>query len=91
MALLEVSDLVVHYGKALALEDVSLKVERGELVGVLGPNGAGKTTLLKAISRTVPPVLGPRGVQRHFARWAAGARSGRPRHLPLSRRSAAVS
>jgi len=55
LALLEVKDLVVRYGKALALEQVSLSVERGELVGVLGPNGAGKTTLLKAISRTVTP------------------------------------
>ena len=55
MALLEVKDLVVRYGKALALERVSLSVERGELVGVLGPNGAGKTTLLKAISRSVTP------------------------------------
>ena len=54
MALLEVRNLVVHYGKALALEGVSLAVEAGELVGVLGPNGAGKTTLLKAISRAVP-------------------------------------
>jgi branched-chain amino acid transport system ATP-binding protein len=58
LALLEIDDLVVHYGKALALEGVSLKVEPGELVGVLGPNGAGKTTLLKAISRTVPPSSG---------------------------------
>jgi branched-chain amino acid transport system ATP-binding protein len=58
LALLEINSLVVHYGKALALEGVSLKVERGELVGVLGPNGAGKTTLLKAISRTVPPSSG---------------------------------
>jgi branched-chain amino acid transport system ATP-binding protein len=58
LALLEIDDLVVHYGKALALEGVSLKVEPGELVGVLGPNGAGKTTLLKAISRTVPPTSG---------------------------------
>ena len=54
MPLLEVADLVVHYGKALALGGVSLTVEPGELVGVLGPNGAGKSTLLKAISRAVP-------------------------------------
>ncbi|MBO0754468.1 MAG: ABC transporter ATP-binding protein [Bradyrhizobiaceae bacterium] len=53
--MLEVKDLVVRYGKALALERISLSVKRGELVGVLGPNGAGKSTLLKAISRSVPP------------------------------------
>jgi branched-chain amino acid transport system ATP-binding protein len=54
LALLEVKDLVVHYGKALALDGIDLRVEPGELVGVLGPNGAGKSTLLKAISRAVP-------------------------------------
>ena len=51
MPLLEVADLKVSYGKALAIESVSIRVEKGELIGVLGPNGAGKTTLLKAISR----------------------------------------
>jgi len=53
MPLLEVRDLKVSYGKALAIESVSTTVEKGELIGVLGPNGAGKTTLLKAISRSI--------------------------------------
>jgi branched-chain amino acid transport system ATP-binding protein len=53
MPLLEIKDLKVSYGKALAIESVSITVEKGELIGVLGPNGAGKTTLLKAISRSI--------------------------------------
>jgi branched-chain amino acid transport system ATP-binding protein len=53
MPLLDVKDLKVSYGKALAIESVSIRVEKGELIGVLGPNGAGKTTLLKAISRSI--------------------------------------
>jgi branched-chain amino acid transport system ATP-binding protein len=52
--LLEVEKLSVSYGKAVALEDVSLRVAEGEFVAVLGPNGAGKSTLLKAISRAQP-------------------------------------
>jgi len=50
--LLEVRDLRVAYGKAVALENVSMHVGEGEFVAVLGPNGAGKSTLLKAISRS---------------------------------------
>jgi len=54
--LLEIRNLSVSYGKALALEDVSLAVGEGEFVAVLGPNGAGKSTLLKAISRSQPAI-----------------------------------
>jgi branched-chain amino acid transport system ATP-binding protein len=50
MPLLEIRDLEVRFGKAVAVEGVSLHVEPRELVGVLGSNGAGKTTLLRAIS-----------------------------------------
>ena len=52
--LLEVDDLDVFYGKAQALEQVSIHVHAGEFVSVVGLNGAGKTTLFNAISGLVP-------------------------------------
>ena len=52
--LLQVEDVGVLYGKALALQDVSLHVHEGEFVSVVGLNGAGKTTLFNAISGLVP-------------------------------------
>ena len=51
--MLELDRLSASYGKAMALESISLRVMPGELVAVLGPNGAGKSTLLKAISRAI--------------------------------------
>ncbi|MCM8804421.1 MAG: ABC transporter ATP-binding protein [Candidatus Omnitrophica bacterium] len=47
--MIEVSNIKKHYGKTLALKEVSLKVEKGEIFLILGPNGAGKTTLIKII------------------------------------------
>ncbi|HSL44869.1 MAG TPA: ABC transporter ATP-binding protein [Anaerolineales bacterium] len=47
--MLEVSQLVVHYGGICALDTVSLHVDKGEIVSVIGANGAGKSTLMRTI------------------------------------------
>jgi branched-chain amino acid transport system ATP-binding protein len=52
--LLDVKDACVFYGKAQALDHVSIHVREGEFVSVVGLNGAGKTTLFNAISGLVP-------------------------------------
>jgi branched-chain amino acid transport system ATP-binding protein len=51
--MLEVSHLKVCYDRAMILNDLSLGVERGELVSLVGPNGAGKSTLLRAVTGLV--------------------------------------
>jgi ABC-type branched-subunit amino acid transport system ATPase component len=52
--LLEVENVNVLYGKAQALENVSIRIDEGEFVSIVGLNGAGKTTLFNAISGLVP-------------------------------------
>jgi branched-chain amino acid transport system ATP-binding protein len=56
--LLSVRSLEVRYGPALALQDVSLEVNTGDVVAVLGSNGAGKSTLARTISGLVPAARG---------------------------------
>ena len=48
--MLEAKDVTVRYDTATVLDGASLKVQKGELIGLVGPNGAGKTTLLRAIA-----------------------------------------
>ena len=51
--LLDVANLTVCYDKAMLINDLSMGVDTGELVGLVGPNGAGKSTLLRAITGLV--------------------------------------
>lgn len=46
------------YGQKLALNDISLKLPKGKIIGLLGPNGSGKTTLIKLISDLLQPSFG---------------------------------
>ncbi len=56
--MLEIDGLNVSYGDFKALWEVSLKVEKEEIVALIGPNGAGKTTILKTISGLLRPFAG---------------------------------
>jgi branched-chain amino acid transport system ATP-binding protein len=58
MSLLEVNGLNTFYGDSHILFDVSLRVERNEVVGLLGRNGAGKSTTLKSLMGVVTPRTG---------------------------------
>ena len=56
--LLSIKNLVVHYGKSVALNDVSIDMSEGSIVGLIGANGSGKSTLLKALSGLKPLTSG---------------------------------
>ena len=58
MSLLEVRGLTKRFGGLVAVDDVSLEVEPGEILSVIGPNGAGKSTLFKLVTAFLTPTRG---------------------------------
>ena len=56
--ILEISSVSMHFGGVKALDNVSLTVNRGDVVGIIGPNGSGKTTLINCITGFLKPTLG---------------------------------
>jgi branched-chain amino acid transport system ATP-binding protein len=58
MALLSVRNVTRRFGGIVAIDEVSLDVEQGQIVGLIGPNGAGKTTLFNLITRLYRPDAG---------------------------------
>jgi ABC-2 type transport system ATP-binding protein len=55
---IEVQHLTKRYGPTTAVDDVTFRVERGEVLGFLGPNGAGKTTTMRVLTGYMPPSEG---------------------------------
>jgi branched-chain amino acid transport system ATP-binding protein len=58
MSLLEIQGVTRRFGGIVAIDEVSLEVEAGQIVGLIGPNGAGKTTLFNVITRLYKPDSG---------------------------------
>ncbi len=56
--MIEVENLTKRYGRSTAVDGVSFRVERGEILGFLGPNGAGKTTTMRILTCYLPPTEG---------------------------------
>src|SRR5512132_2446253 len=79
MPILECQAISKHFGAIHALDDVSLAISAGEVVGLMGDNGAGKSTLVKIVAGNFPPTAGKLFVDGHpttFARPSEARRSG---------------
>src|SRR5690349_15016928 len=64
-AMIEARELVKRYDGVLALDKVSMKVNRGEVLGFLGPNGAGKSTTMRILTCFTAPSEGTASVNGH--------------------------
>ena len=66
--MIEVRSLTKHYGNLTAVDDLSFRVEPGEVLGFLGPNGAGKSTTMRMIAGFLTPTSGTAEVFGHDVR-----------------------
>ena len=57
-SILEIQNLTKYYGKILGVENLSLKLEEGEIFGFIGPNGAGKSTTIRSIMNLINKTSG---------------------------------
>ena len=89
--MIEVQHLTKRYGRVTAVDDVSFRVERGEILGFLGPNGAGKTTTMRILTGYMPATEGkaivaglrrlrPADRSQAAHRLSAGDAAALPRH-----------
>ncbi len=58
MSTIKIEGITKFYGQQKALDNVTLSISKGEVVGLLGPNGAGKSTLMKILTTVIPPTSG---------------------------------
>jgi ABC-2 type transport system ATP-binding protein len=56
--MIKVENMTKRYARAVAVDDISFEVQKGEIVGFLGPNGAGKTTTMRVLTCFMPPSAG---------------------------------
>lgn len=77
--ILECKNLSKKYGRKQALDNITLSLESGKIIGLLGPNGSGKTTLIKLING----LLAPTG--ENFLSMEIPLESNRKKSSPISR------
>ena len=80
--MIEISNLVKSFGRLTAVDNLSFKVESGEVLGFLGPNGAGKSTTMKMVTGFLAPSSGTINVCGHPVEGDARAAKQHIGYLP---------